>query len=300
MKPDSQAKPDFAALNRRDALRLAGSFVAFFGMEYRVAYGMDDPASGGEGLKEDRQSTKERYSAFDRRNDSSGDIARQRSDLAAILLAGQRAPRCEIGFVDAGLLQTAVASGRATRLLGEMGGRLSDEHNEKLASRGRDPLETYVRNLQAKLPDDVKVSIGGQWGKAFAFGRPGKTFIFVNPTTDYTNKATGFSVTIGAGLTEGALLNVSYMSGRYGLSAGAFLAVSTGHAVQVTMSVSDLVRGALTLSEAVSSPLASKSGPSGVQVGVDVRPMELLYDTLANVLGPLSDYRNFQSPMSNF
>jgi len=159
-----------------------------------------------------------------------------------------------------------------------------------------------VRDLLAKLPDGAKVSIGRQWGKAFAFGRPGKTLVFVSPATDYSNKGRGFSLTIGAGPPEGGgLFNVSYMSGRYGLSAGYFLAAPTGHAVQVSINITDLIRGTLTFSEAASSPLIGPmKDPSGVQVSIDVKPGEILYDAFVNVLGPLSDYRNFQSPMSDF
>lgn len=159
-----------------------------------------------------------------------------------------------------------------------------------------------MRDLLAKLPDGAKVSIGRQWGKAFAFGRPGKTLVFVSPATDYSNKGRGFSLTIGAGPPEGGgLFNVSYMSGRYGLSAGYFLAAPTGHAVQVSINITDLIRGTLTFSEAASSPLIGPmKDPSGVQVSIDVKPGEILYDAFVNVLGPLSDYRNFQSPMSDF
>ena len=94
---------------------------------------------------------------------------------------------------------------------------LAEKHNEKLASRGSDPLETYVRDLLTKLPDGTKVSIGGQWGKTFAFGVPGRSFVFVNPMVDYCNKANGFSLSIGGGpLKYGGFINLSYMEGRYG------------------------------------------------------------------------------------
>jgi len=111
-----------AAISRRDALRVAGSGVAFFGTQYRAAFAMGKPASGGENSSADRQSTKKRYSTFNRQKDPYGDVDRHTSDLAAILLAGERAPRCEIGSTETGPLRTALSASRSTRLGAESWG----------------------------------------------------------------------------------------------------------------------------------------------------------------------------------
>jgi hypothetical protein len=119
--------------------------------------------------------------------------------------------------------------------------------------------------------------------------------------TDYSNKATGFSLTIGAGPPEGGgFISLSYMSGRYEFAAGGFLAAPTGHAVQLSINITDLVGGTLTFSEAASSPIIGPTVVPSVQVSIDVKPVEILYDAFTKVLGPLSDYRTFQSPMGDF
>ena len=280
--------------------RLTG--VAYFGTEYHAAFAMDKPASGGDRPRADRQPMQERYSRFDREGDRYGDVGRQPSDLAAILAVGKsyRDARWDPSRMGLSAWRSRLAERRDRGA--DDHGHLDEKHNEKLASRGGDPLETYVRDLLSKLPNGTKVSIGGQWGKTFAFGVPGRSVVFVNPMVDYSNKASGFSLSIGGGpLTHGGFINLSYMEGRYEFSAGGFFAIPTGQAGQLSINITDLIGGTLTFSEAASSPIIGPTAvPSSVQVSIDVKPVEILYDAFTKVLGPLSDYRNFQSPMGDF
>jgi hypothetical protein len=298
-------KPPFdttPGISRRTALCVAGTGVAYFATGYPAACAMGKPAPGGDGPRVERQSMHERHSRVDRHSDRNVDVGRQPPDLAALLAMGERAPRCEFGSFANGPLGTALAAGRATRWGADGHGHLSEKHNEKLASRGSDPLETHARSLLTKLPDGAKVSIGGQWGKAFAFGLPGKSIVFVNPTADYSNKASGYSLSIGGGpIRYGGVINFSYMDGRYEFSAGGYFAAPTGHAGQLSINLTDLFRGTLTFSEAASFPIVpSITSAAGIQVSIDVKPMEILRDAFTQTLGPLSDYRNFQSPMGDF
>lgn len=278
--------------SRREALCLASVSVTWFGT-YPLTSALAAPMSGGEAPRADTQ----RASIQHRESN----LALQSYDGIAALLMAERAPRCSIGPQHQDALSTAILTNRTDRF-----GAGSDNRptgpNEKLAGRGRDPLDTYVTSLAAKLPDDVKISIGGQWGKSI--GAPGKTFLFINPTSDYSNKSVGWSCTIGGGpLAYGGFVNLSYMAGRYDFSAGGYLAATTGHSIQLSINLSDLINGKLTFTEAVSSPIASPTktpGPESVQLSIDIRPGEIFYDVFVNVLGPLSDYRTFQSPLSDW
>ncbi|MBZ9700545.1 MULTISPECIES: hypothetical protein [unclassified Mesorhizobium] len=295
---------------RRDVLVIIGvSGVAFFtvdcgeGFAQEAEAGGDTPVSGAGG--------DERRLTFDddvRRpyNDKEKiDQQEEPTNIEAILGSAYRAPMCGFQSMTANqLIATRTADRPPGRVDVGPGAFFSDGHNQKMTASGETALGDLVRQAAAKLPEGVIVSVGGEFEPKDNPGMmrrdiaPGRAPVFVLFMKEYSRGHEGGSITIGIGKKAGGYISVSGNDGSQSWSAGVFASVP-GTKEHVTLmegvNLTDLVNGTITFEVG-----GIVSGHGVVEVISEVRPVEIAHDIFVNVLGPLSDHKNFQDPMISF
>lgn len=288
---------------RRDVLAIGVGSAA--GLAFPIDYAFSQEAAGdtanGSEQENGRSYLLNEIRRANNNEGQNGEGRREVTEIEDMLGSEYRAPMCVFQNLTTNqLVATRTADRPPERGDVAVGAFFSDRPNQKMTSTGETPLESVVRRAAAKLPEGVTVSFGvdieapkDKRAGTLAAGRPGVTPVFVMIMKEVSRNKGGWSETVGVGAKNGFFLSVSGNSEGQNWSVGVFS--SAGRvAVMDALSVSDLIHGTLTLESGLlfSAPLGA------VEVGIETRPVEIAHDIFVNVLGPLSDYRNFVDPLS--
>ncbi len=215
-------------------------------------------------------------------------------DIQTLLGTDSRAPTCGVQKLsDTQSLATRSRDRPPTRGEAHAGEYFSDGFNGKLLTRGESPLEGALRAAKG-LPEGVTVSIG-----KMAHGKPGLT-PFSLTMVEFSKEGIGLSQTMGFGGNAGGFLSVSMADGERNWSVGVYKGSPAAVGV-ASISITDIFEsGRVTLSTGI----LANAVRGEVEISYQSHPVEAARDTafdiFANVLGPLSDYRNFQGPLDRF
>lgn len=304
-EPKQSVLGDLVMVNRREVIAIgAGGIVlvgSFSDQALAEADGSADGGSEGNSGAEQQQRFADRTDANAPRTEQRPEEQnRQEVNIETLLGSDSRSPTC--GTQNLTSYQSYATGTRETppdRASVAAGQYFSDGFARKLMSDAKDLLATALR-APSKLPEGVTISIGGEFKfpeqpQGVTIGAPGRTPFFL-PMVDVSNKGIGQSRTLGVGTTDGVFLTVASMKGEQSWSVGYFLGSSKA-VVMDSINLSESIRQRdLVIEEAV----LMSGGKVELEIGGEMRVGHEVYETFVKVLGPLSDYRNFQDPLLGF
>jgi hypothetical protein len=205
-----------------------------------------------------------------------------------------RAPTCGIQTLTTNqLYATGTREGPPDRRVVGRGEYFSDGFNLKLMSNGENLLATALR-APSRLPEGVTISIGAEFKFPERIGQPGSTPFYLK-MVEVSKKGVGQSNTLGIGTSEGVFVTVSSVNGQQSWSVGLYGGAPKA-VVMESINLTDLAKkGELVIEEGVLVSVKAE-----VEISGEVRPIQEAYEVFSKVLGPLSDYRNFQDPLHGF
>jgi hypothetical protein len=227
------------------------------------------------------------------------------SDTTTVLYSEQRSPVFLEGLSSSQLIATGTSEGPPGKSEVRTGAYFSDKHTERMTRFGDTPRDAFLRQLADRLPEGVTVAIGGE----VSFKQPGRGAVSHSVMRTYARGEYGTSISLSAGNKIGsAFISVSGNSRSQDVLAGG--SVSLGRvSLQAALNLTEAMRGTLAYEVGLSAPIKllgldadglSVEGNPVVEVSIEVRPVEIAYDTFVKVLGPLTDYRNFVDPLSRY
>ncbi|PAQ04890.1 hypothetical protein CIT26_31970 [Mesorhizobium temperatum] len=174
----------------------------------------------------------------------------------------------------------------------------ADNPNRNLGLDGKAPLEKQVLWLKEQvkvLPEGVTVSVGAAKEGEVDL-KAGPLHIFSLGMVDVSRDGVGVSQTVGAGGVVGVFYTISHMAQETTHFAGFFLEASgksSSIAYFTALNITEALHGSVALHQGFLA--TARSG--AFEISHEVHPVQEVYKVFEQVLGPLTDYRNFQDPL---